>query len=87
MSENILKALVQLFALIADIHDDTVITGREKEVVRSFLARHLNNELTSRYMKMYEENLGLFNSENISKGSVKDRKTNLSQCNEDPGNL
>ncbi len=74
MSENILKALVQLFALIADIHDDTVMTGREKEVVRSFLARHLNSELTSRYMKIYEENLGIFNSESISKGSVRDRK-------------
>ncbi len=74
MSENILKALVRLFALVADIHDDTVITGRGKEVVRSFLARHLNSELTERYMKIYEENLGLFNSENISKGSVRDRK-------------
>ncbi|MCX6333877.1 MAG: ATP-binding cassette domain-containing protein [Bacteroidia bacterium] len=74
MSENILNALVQLFALVADIHDETVITGKEKEIVRSFLSRHLNNELVEKYMKMYEENISLYNSENISKDSIRDRK-------------
>ena len=74
MSEPILKALMQLFALIGDIHDDTVITSREKDIVRSFLSRHLNNELIARYMKMFEEYLGLYNSERITKGSVQDRK-------------
>ncbi|MFH0842419.1 MAG: ATP-binding cassette domain-containing protein [Bacteroidota bacterium] len=74
MSEPILNALVQLFALIGDIHDETVITSREKEVVKLFLSRHLNNELVARYMKMFEEYLALYNSENIDKGSVRDRK-------------
>ena len=74
MSETILNALVQLFALIADIHDETVITSREKNIVRSFLARHLNNELVARYMKMFEEFLILYNSESISKGSLRDMK-------------
>ncbi len=74
MSETILNALVQLFALIGDIHDETVITSREKDVVRVFLSRHLNNELVVRYMKMFEEYLGVYNSESITKGSIKDRK-------------
>ena len=74
MSEAILDALVKLFALIGDIHDDTIITSREKDVVRSFLARHLNNELITRYMKLYEEYLGVYNSERITKGSVQDKK-------------
>jgi len=74
MSETILNALVQLFALIGDIHDETVITSREKDVVKLFLARHLNNELVARYMKMFEEYLALYNSENIAKGSIRDRK-------------
>jgi ABC transport system ATP-binding/permease protein len=74
MSEPILKALMQLFALISDIHDDTVITARERDVVRLFLTRHLNNELVSRYMKMFEEFLEMFNAERIIKGSIKDRK-------------
>jgi len=74
MSELILKALMQLFALISDIHDDTVITSREKDVVRLFLSRHLNNEMLSIYMKMFEEYLELFNAERIKKGSLKDKK-------------
>ncbi|HLN55119.1 MAG TPA: ATP-binding cassette domain-containing protein [Bacteroidales bacterium] len=74
MSEAILKALMQLFALISDIHDDTIITAREKNIVRIFLIRHLNNELVDRYMNMFEEYLGMFNSEKIVKGSLKDRK-------------
>jgi ABC transport system ATP-binding/permease protein len=74
MSEPILKALMQLFALISDIHEDTVITSREKAVVKLFLTRHLNNELVIKYMTMFEGYLGLFNSENITKGSREDRK-------------
>jgi ABC-type multidrug transport system ATPase subunit len=74
MSELILKALMQLFALIGDIHDDTVITSREKDVVKLFLSRHLNNELVSRYMKMFEEFLEQFNAERRTRGSLKDMK-------------
>lgn len=74
MSEAILKALMQLFALISDMHDDTVITAREKNIVRIFLIRHVNNELVDKYMTMFEEYLGMFNSDRIVKGSLKDRK-------------
>lgn len=74
MSEAILKALMQLFALISDIHDDTVITAREKNIVRIFLVRHLNNELVSKYMQLFEDYLSIFNSERIVKGSLQDRK-------------
>ncbi|MGD0582873.1 MAG: ATP-binding cassette domain-containing protein [Bacteroidales bacterium] len=74
MSESILNALVQLFALIGDIHDDTVISSREKNVIRSFLARQLNNALTDKYMKMFEDYLASYNSERITKGSIQDRK-------------
>ena len=74
MSEAILKALMQLFALIGDIHDDTVITAREKNIVRLFLSRHLNNELIERYMGLFEEYLSQFNKERVIKGSLQDRK-------------
>lgn len=74
MSEPILKALIQLFALISDIHDNAVISGKGKDIVRLFLSRHLNNELTIRYMDMFDEYFLLYNSENITRGSIKDRK-------------
>jgi ABC-type multidrug transport system ATPase subunit len=74
MSETILDALVRLFALIADIHDETVITSREREIVRIFLELHLNNELALKYMKLFDKYLEIYNSESIIKGSIKDRK-------------
>lgn len=74
MSESILNALVQLFALIGDIHDKTVITSRGKDIVKTFLSRHLNNELVSTYMGRFEEYLTTYNAENIERDSIKDRK-------------
>jgi len=74
MSETILNALVRLFAIIGDIHEETVITSRGKDIVRTFLLRHLNNALVTKYMKTFEEYLGIYNSESIRKGSIEDRK-------------
>ena len=74
MSEPILKALIQLFALISDIHSDTVITSKGRDVVKLFLTRHLNIEQVDIYMRMFEEYLEQFKSERITKGSIKDRK-------------
>jgi ABC-type multidrug transport system ATPase subunit len=74
MSESILNALVRLFALIGDIHDDTLISSKEKEVVRSFLTRNLNNDLVTKYMKMFEEYLAIYNTNTIIKDSIEDKK-------------
>jgi ABC-type multidrug transport system ATPase subunit len=74
MSEAVLDALVKLFALIGDIHDETVVSSREKDIVRTFLGRHLNQELVEKYMKMFEGYLSLYNSESIKRGTVEDRK-------------
>jgi len=60
--------------MINDIHDDTVITNRKKELVRTFLSRQLNNELVTRYMGIFKEYLDMYNSENIKRDSIKDRK-------------
>ena len=52
MSEKILKALMQLFAIIArpnSSRDD------RKVVVESFLKRQLNNELIREYLKVFDE--------------------------------
>jgi ABC transport system ATP-binding/permease protein len=74
MSESVLNALLQLFALVGDIREDTVVTGREKNIVRLFLLKHLSNEQVERYMKLLEEYLGTYVAENIEKGSKRDRK-------------
>ena len=74
MSETVLDALVKLFALIGDIHDETIVTVREKGIVRAFLMRHLNQEQVVLYMSIYDKYLSIFNSESITKGSVRDMK-------------
>lgn len=74
MIEPILKALVQLFALISDVHDISEISVRERDIVRLFLSRQLNNELVSKYMQMFDEYFVKYSAENFSRGSVKDMK-------------
>jgi|WetSurSiteA1Bulk_404760.scaffolds.fasta_scaffold00035_15 ABC transport system ATP-binding/permease protein len=51
---------MQLFALVSDIGNVNEISAREKNVVKSFLARHLNSELVEKYLIIFEEYLDLF---------------------------
>jgi ABC transport system ATP-binding/permease protein len=74
MIEPILKALIKLFALISDVHSSIGISTRGKDIVRLFLAHHLNNELVIKYMEMFDEYVLLYHSDNIARGSIQDRK-------------
>lgn len=74
MNEPILRALVQLFALISDVQSGTGISLRGKEIVRLFLADHLNNEMVIKYMEMFEEFVRSYHQDNIDRGSIRDRK-------------
>jgi uncharacterized tellurite resistance protein B-like protein len=74
MSESILKALMRLFALVIDIDQDKEISDNEKAIVRSFLARQLNSDMTEKYMDIFNEYLDLYHKDDIQKGSKKDRK-------------
>jgi ABC-type multidrug transport system ATPase subunit len=55
MSERILRALMQLFAIIAKAEADGNKKG--KEVVQSFLKEQLNQELVEQYLVLYEQYL------------------------------
>jgi ABC-type multidrug transport system ATPase subunit len=74
MSEAILKALMQLFALIVDIDEINEISDREKAIIRSFLARQLSSELVDKYLKVFDEFLMLYHGTRITKGSLQDKK-------------
>ena len=74
MIEPILKALIQLFALIGDVYDISEISSRERDIVKLFLSRQLNNDLVKKYMEMFDEYLIQYNSEKIDRGSIKDKK-------------
>ena len=52
MSERILKALMQLFSIVADAED---ISGKSRKIVESFLTQQLNQELVEEYLKLFDE--------------------------------
>lgn len=74
MSEAILRALMQLFALIIDIDEVRGISERERQIIRSFLNRQLSSELVDKYLQVFDEYLDLYHSQRIDKGSLKEKK-------------
>ncbi|MDK2842352.1 MAG: hypothetical protein PWQ17_1858, partial [Anaerophaga sp.] len=52
MSEGILKALMQLFALVAAPDQDAV---SRRKVVRNYLSLHLNNQLIEEYLILFDQ--------------------------------
>lgn len=56
MSEEILKALMQLFAIISKQDEGT--TADQRDYVESFLSSQLNNQKVQEYLKLYDEKSG-----------------------------
>lgn len=52
MSERILKALMQMFAIIAKVDG---ITNSGRSIVQSFLKQQLNQEIVEKYLKVFDE--------------------------------
>ena len=52
MSERILKALMQMFAIIAKVDG---ITSSSRAIVQSFLKQLLSNEQVEQYLKLFDE--------------------------------
>jgi ABC-type multidrug transport system ATPase subunit len=62
MSERILRALMQLFAIIArvddlpeDSLDDTITSSKGRKIVKLFLSQELNAELVKQYLAVFDE--------------------------------
>lgn len=51
MSEELLKAIIQLFAIVARDR----ITDAERNNIKEFLSQHLNREATIYYLKLFDE--------------------------------
>jgi ABC-type multidrug transport system ATPase subunit/ABC-type multidrug transport system permease subunit len=74
MSEEILKALMELFALI--VKQDGGILDNEREYVINFLIKQLNKEAVSEYLALFDNHAGPVvlrkSNQEISAPSVKD---------------
>ncbi len=87
MSEEILKALMQLFAIIAK--QDEGVELKERDYVVNFLTQQLNDEAVREYIQLFDEHAGLLdkddNADDEEKGkrkltSVKDSVRILGIC-------
>ncbi len=52
MSEPLLKAIIQLFAIVAK---EDEVTTQEREQIEAFLVEHLNKNAVSRYLQQFDE--------------------------------
>ena len=67
MSEEILKALMQLFAIIAK-QDDGVETN-ERDYVLNFLTQQLNDEAIEEYIALFDKKAGYTGASSNEKNS------------------
>ncbi len=72
MSESILRALMQLFAIIAKV-DGTNVIGRS--IVQSFLKQQLNQELVNQYLDVFDNFIETIHK--LSKGTNATKKLSL----------
>ncbi|MGC9373830.1 MAG: ATP-binding cassette domain-containing protein [Bacteroidales bacterium] len=85
MSEEILKALMQLFAIIAK--QDEGVESNEREFVKNFLTQQINDEVVPEYLALFDEKAGLTGekaerseNEKVKLTSVKDSVRILGLC-------
>lgn len=61
MSESIINALMHLFAIIESVKDEVVDTGNI--IVKPYLQKLLNQELASKYLKLYQDYVDFYRRE------------------------
>jgi ABC transport system ATP-binding/permease protein len=74
MSEEILKALMQLFAIIAKQDEGVVI--HERDFVMNFLTHQLNDEMVKEFIALFDKHAGLSKQEDES-GNEENNKVKL----------
>jgi len=72
MSEEILKALMQLFAIIAK--QDEGVEENEIVYVKTFLTQQLSEEAVEEYYELFEQHAGLNNQEVEVEGAQRKKK-------------
>ena len=75
MSEEILKALMQLFALL--VKQDAGVDSSEIEYVRNFLNQQLNDEAANQYLAFFEEHAGISGDSESQNDQGEDQKVKL----------
>src|SRR5690606_33223142 len=80
MSEELLKAIIQLFAIVARER----ITEDERSNIKEFLSIHLNREATTYYLKLFDE---FCNSNDLNSPDLGTLDTDTKQFVDDWANI
>jgi len=84
MSERILRALMQLFAIIAQVdeaaesQDDgeiKITSTNGRKIIESFLRTELSSTLVSQYLELFDENLNILHAKQKTKDADKKRNS------------
>jgi ABC-type multidrug transport system ATPase subunit len=84
MSERILRALMQLFAIIAQVDDAAeekedgeikVTSTNGRKIIESFLRTELSSSLVSHYLDLFDSNLNLLHAKQKTKDADKKRNS------------
>ena len=77
MSETILKALMRLFAIIANVNKDGV-SDTSRSIVESYLKQQLNQEKVTEYLNLFDEYLAFHHRSTKKKdGSFVKKRTSV----------
>jgi len=78
MNENILKALMQLFALLIKPDEKNLISKNERDIVESYLKNLLNTKLTEEYLSYFDKYIkDLYSDLDLSDSKKVRKKTSL----------
>ncbi|MEO9474069.1 MAG: ATP-binding cassette domain-containing protein [Cyclobacteriaceae bacterium] len=66
MKESIINALVHLFAIIESAKEDLDIVDSGELIVKPYLKRNLNDELTNEYLRLFHDYLSFYSSSSSS---------------------
>lgn len=80
MSETLLEALMQLFALLTDFGKESQ-TGRARPLVQDFLSKHFNKEYVDQYLGRFDVYLNRYHSEVFSDNQELKDKQNSDNLN------
>ncbi len=72
MNENILKALMRLFAIVANV-DEEGLSPTSRKIVQDYLKLHLSQDVVEEYLKLFDDYLKIHHSKVSDQKKVKKR--------------
>lgn len=76
MNESILKALMRLFAIVANVNKDGVSVNA-RQIVESYLGLQLNSTLVQEYLALFDEYLMSHHKKTTDEGKKERKRTSL----------